>query len=315
VQIPSRVFGGSVELVTADLQLLPDMVHVGRMNARAAGTTWTGSLEMRRGCGTPDACPVRFALNTTQAATSDINEWLNPGQKKRPWYRVLGSSTESRSTALGTLHASGRLTAEHVLVHGVDVTHVSTNISLENGKLQLSDLNANLLGGEHVGDWKIDLAAKTAICRGSGKLSNVALAGFADIMNDEWITGMGNASYEIKGPCPSDFWKSAEGIVRVEITDGAFPHISLADNAEPLQLTRMIGQAQLHSGKIEITETKLDSPDGSFQITGTAGLQRELDLKLTRVSSNPGNSGYTISGTLAEPHITPLTSAEQAQLK
>jgi hypothetical protein len=315
VQIGAHVLGGPVELVAADLQLLPEAVHVSRMNARAAGTTWTGSLEMRRGCGTPAACPVRFALNTRQVATSDISAWTNPGPRKRPWYQVLAPSREATPSALGSLHASGRVTAEHVLLHGVDATHVSVTISLENGKLQFSDLNANLLGGEHRGDWKIDFGAKAAICKGSGTLSGVALAELAGAMNDDWVTGTGNASYEVKGTCPADFWKSADGSLRAEIRDGVFPHISLADGAEPLQVTRLSGQAQLHDGKIEITETKLDSPDGTFQLTGTASLQREVDLKLTRVSNIPTNSGYTIGGTLSEPHITPLTSAEQAQLK
>jgi hypothetical protein len=216
---------------------------------------------------------------------------------------------------LKSLQASGRVTAEHVLIQGIDSTHVSANFSLGNGKLQLSEINANLLGGEHHGEWRVDFGAKGALCKGNGTFSGVALAELAAAMHDDWLNGVGNASYEVKGPCPADFWKSSDGTLRADITGGVFPHISLGDNTEPLQVTRMSGVAQFHGGKIEISETKLDSPDGTFQLTGAVSLQREVDLKLTRVSSSPGTSGYTIGGTLSEPRIAPLTSAEQAQLK
>jgi AsmA-like protein len=162
----------------------------------------------------------------------------------------------------------------------------------------------------------VDFSVKPALCVGSGNLSALSLAALADAMNEEWIAGRANATYQVKGPCPADFWQSADGTLQAEIQDGVFPHISIADrNTEPLRVTRMSGQARLHAGKIAITDTKVDSPEGKFQLTGTASLQREVDLKLTRVSNTQANSGYTISGTLAAPRITPLAASEQARLK
>jgi AsmA-like protein len=315
VQIAAHTLGGPVEIVSADMQFLPDTIHVGKLTAKAAGTTWTGSLEMPRGCGTPDACPVRFALNTNQVTITDINAWVNSGPKKRPWYRVLESSAETQPSIFGSLRASGRLTADHLKVRRMDATHVSANVNLERGKLQLSQVNAALANGEHRGEWKVDFSVKPAICTGSGKLSALSLAGLAAALNDAWI-GTANATYQVKGSCPADFWQSADGTLQVEIQDGVFPHISIADrNTEPLRVTRMSGQARLHAGKIAITDTKVDSAEGKFQLTGTASLQREVDLKLTRVSNTQANSGYTISGTLAAPRITPLAASEQARLK
>ncbi len=49
VRIAVRGVGGPVEIASADMQLLPDGVRVGKLNAKAAGTLWTGSLEMPRG--------------------------------------------------------------------------------------------------------------------------------------------------------------------------------------------------------------------------------------------------------------------------
>jgi hypothetical protein len=43
-------------------------------------------------------------------------------------------------------------------------------------------------------------------------------------------------------------------------------------------------------------------------------LQREIEVKMTHVPGG-ANTGYTISGTLDAPLVTPLTRTEQARLK
>ena len=315
VQIAARNTGTSVEIVSGDMQLLADAVRVSRLNAKAAGTAWTGSLELSRGCGTPDACAVHFVLNTNEVALGNVNEWVNPSAKKRPWYRVLSPSAEARPAWLTSLRASGRVSAELLKVHGVEATHVSSNVSLENGKLQFSSLNADVLDGKHRGEWKVDLGKKPAVCVGSGSLVGVSLAEIATVMNDGWVAGTANGSYELKGNCPADFWKAAEGKLHVEVKDGLFPHLLIGDGTEPLQARQITGQARLHEGEIEIMDTQLDSPEGSYQLTGTASLKHEVDLKLTRIQNGPTNVGYSISGTLEAPRVAPLSGTEQAGLK
>ena len=76
VRVALRGAGGPVEIVSADVQLLPDEVRVAKLNARAADTSWTGSLQMPRGCGTPGACQVHFILNTNQIALGELKEWI-----------------------------------------------------------------------------------------------------------------------------------------------------------------------------------------------------------------------------------------------
>jgi len=137
----------------------------------------------------------------------------------------------------------------------------------------------------------------------------------ADAMNDPWISGSANASYELKGTCSQDFWQSAEGTLRVDAKDGTFSHLVLGEEDEPFRATRLSGQAQLRAGKIEIADAKVDSPDGKYKLSGTASLQRQVDLKLTRTANGALASGYSISGTLAEPRIVALPGAEQARLK
>jgi len=95
------------------------------------------------------------------------------------------------------------------------------------------------------------------------------------------------------------------------------PHLLLVDGGDPLKVERLQGRAHLQDGKIEIKEARLDSPSGKFQVSGAASLTRELDLKFTtRPDATAGAKTYAVGGTLAEPHVTQVSTPEtQAQLK
>ena len=315
VHVPERSAGVHVEIVSAEMQLLPDAAHVVHLNANAAGTAWTGSVDLPRGCGTPDACPIHFALNTNKTALSDVQQWLNPNSRKRPWYRVLTMSGEARPAWWTTLHASGRVTAGRFQIHGIETTHVSANLNVQDGKLRLAGLTADVLEGKYHGDWNVNFSKTPAVCAGAGELADISLAAIADAMNDGWVAGTANASYELKGPCPTDFWRSAEGKLHVDVTDALFPHVMIGDGSGALRASHVKGQARLQDGQIEISDTRLISPDGTYELTGTASLKREVDLKLTRASNGPTEPGYSIGGTLEAPRVVPLSRTEQAQLK
>jgi hypothetical protein len=316
VRIAVRGVGGPVEIASADMQLLPDEVRVGKLNAKAGDTLWTGSLAMPRGCGTPGACQVHFVLNANQIALGELGQWVSPSPKERPWYRVLESSAQAGPSFLASVRASGQVSTDRLQVQSLAATRVSAKVSLDGGKLQISELNADFLGGKHRGEWQADFSVKPSSCKGSGSLSGVSLGRLADAMTDEGIAGSANASYEVQGSCTAEFWQSAEGALRFDTRDGTLPHVALADDAEPLKFSRFAGQARLHAGKIETKDAKLDSADGKFLLSGTASVKGELDLRLARTSNGAAGPGYTISGTLAEPRVIRLAGPEtQARLK
>jgi len=315
VRVAVRGTGSPVDILSADLRLLPDRVRVEQLSAKVAGTSWSGSLEMPRGCGTPADCQVHFILNANQIAVADISEWVNPRPTARPWYRVLGSSGQAGSSFLVNVRASGRVTADQLRAHDLAVAHVSASVSLDGGKLQVSELNGDLLGGKYRGEWLADFSGKPTPCTSSGNLTGISLSRLAETMKDGWIAGTASTSYEIKGSCSTEFWPSAEGTLGFDVSDGTLPHIALADDAGPLKIMRLTGHAVLRAGKLEMKDAKLDSSSGTFQLSGTGSLKRELDLKLTR-TANGTSARYTITGTLAEPRVLQLPSAEtQARLK
>ena len=98
--------------------------------------------------------------------------------------------------------------------------------------------------------------------------------------------------------------------------DGSLPRVALGEDSEPFKVSDFAGQARLHAGGIEIEDAKVDSADGKFQLSGTASLKGELDLRLARVPNGLAAPGFTITGTLAEPRVLRSTNPEtQARLK
>jgi uncharacterized protein involved in outer membrane biogenesis len=316
VRIAVRGVGGPVEMASAEMQLLTDRVRLVKVNAKAADTLWTGSIEMPRGCGTPGACEAHFVLNANQIALDALSEWAKPGPTERRWYQVLESSTQGGPSFLASMRASGQLTIDRLQMHRIAATRVSAKVTLDGGKFQIAQLNADLLGGKHRGDWQADFGANPAVCSGSGSFSGLSLSRLADVAKDAGIAGVVNATYEVKGTCPEGFWKSAEGKLQFAMKDGTLRHLKLGEDAEPLEVTRFLGQAQLNGGEIQMKDAKLDSTSGTFQVSGTASVKGELDFRLTKVPGGTAAQEYTIGGTLAEPQVMRMAGAEtQAQLK
>jgi AsmA family/AsmA-like C-terminal region len=322
VRAAVKGLNGPIEISSAELNLLSDGTRVEKLNARAAGAHWTGSVALPRGCGAPGACVVRFNLNTEEVGLGNLREWLAAKPSQRRWYQVLTRAEPIAPSFLQSLRASGKLSSGRLLIHNLVASKVSASLELERGKLKISDCRADLLGGKHRGDWHVDFAEGSPLYAGSGTLTAISLEQIADAMHDPWISGIAAGTYEIEasGADAAAFWQSAEGGVRFEVRDGVLAHIALANDEGPVHVIRAQGRARLRGGKIEIEEGKLISPAGVYEITGTASLGRELDLELARGTDvkqgRAGSMVYSITGTVAEPLITLTPMPEtQARLK
>jgi AsmA family/AsmA-like C-terminal region len=314
-----RGVNGPIEISSAELQLLPDEARVEKLNAQAGDGHWTGSVVLPRGCGMPGACLVRFNLNSEEIGLSELSTWLGSQPSQRRWYQILTSDERTAPTFLENLRASGKISTERLRIHNLVAERVSASLELERGKLKISDLRADLLGGKHRGEWQADFTAGSPVYTGSGTLTGISLGQIAGAMHDPWISGTATGTYQLtaSGADSAAFWESAEGGVQFDLRDGVLSHISLASDEGPLRIARWQGRARLRGGKIEIEKDKLVSPVGAFEISGTASLGRVLDFKLTRGTDvkPAGARVYSITGTVAEPLVSLTTPETQARLK
>ncbi len=302
-----------LEIESANLVILPDRTKVTGLTAALAGSTWHGSLEVPRPCSREAKCSVRFNLTADKIDTMQLRQATVAGSNGGAWYRFL-PATRKPATFLSTLRASGRLTANHLSIHQLAATHVSTDITLEEGKLHLSNLRADLLGGTHQGEWSADFTTQPPTYTGTGTVYEADLDTLADTMNDGWITGTASAAYDVsaKGDTVVQLLNSATGSLDVSAHDGGLPHVLLTAGAVPLSIERFSGRFVIKAGKLELADGKLRSSGGAYAVTGSASMTNSLDLNLIRNSGR----GFNISGSLAEPRVEPAVFPEaQAALK
>jgi hypothetical protein len=322
VRASMRGVNSPIEISSGELRLLNDEVRLEKLSARAADARWTGSLALPRGCGNPGACLVRFNLNTEEVGLSDLSAWLKAQPSQRPWYAILSTVEPASPSFLQSLHATGKVNAGRLRIRNIIADKVSAALDLDHGKLEISRLGADLLGGKHRGEWQFDFSAAAPVYKGTGTLTGISLAQVADAMHDPWISGTAAGTYQISasGANATGFWQSATGELQFELRDGVLSHLALASDEGPLQVSRWQDHARLRGGKIEFENSKLLSPAGVYEISGDVSLARVLDLKLTRgTDARPGAAGglvYSVTGTLAEPLValTPVPET-QAQLK
>jgi hypothetical protein len=318
VRATVRGVNGPIEIASAVLHLSPDEARVDKLNARAADAQWTGSVSLPRGCGTPGACVVHFNLNTESVGLSNLRAWVSSRPSERRWYQVLASAGPAVPSALQNLRASGKVSVGRLQIRNVDADRVAAALDLDHGKLKISDLRAELMGGKHLGEWQADFTVSPPVYTGGGTFTAISLQQAADAMQDSWVSGTLGGIYRINGAGVNsgEFWQSAEGEVQFALRDGVLPHVTLKSDEGPLRMVRWDGRARLHAGKLDLDKGTIISSSISYEISGSASLGRALDFKL---SSGEGKSAgaavYSITGTVAEPRVELLTPEEQARLK
>ena len=319
VRAAVRGVNGPIEISSAELQLLPDEARMEKLIALAGDAHWTGSVTLPRGCGMPGACLVRFDLNSEEAGMSQLSKWLGSRPNQRRWYQVLTTEEPKTPAFLENLRASGKVSIGHLRIHDLVADRVSASLDLERGKLKISELRADVLGGKQRGDWQVDFRATPPVYTGSGTLTGISLGQMASVMHDPWISGTAEGTYQVaaSGADSTTFWESAAGGLQFNVRDGILSHISLASDEGPLRVTHWQGRARLRDGKIQIENGKLVSTGGTYEIGGSASLERVLDLKLARGTDlkRAGSPVYSITGTVAEPRVALTSPVTQAQLK
>jgi uncharacterized protein involved in outer membrane biogenesis len=302
-----------LEIASATVLLQPAEASAQDVTASLGQTTWRGSLSVPRHCERLSACLIQFEFQTKELDGDQLAVLFIPGSRK-PWYRFL-SSPEAGNSFLANLNASGILRTGRLTIHQVSATQVSSKVEWKNRRLELTDLQGTLLGGNHTGDWSADFSAGTPRYSGHGAVRHASLRQLAQLMHDDWVIGTASASYEINasGANATDFLTSIHGALSVEARESTLPHVILSANAGPVFAKLFTGKIALRNGRLDIQEGKLETDSGIYQVSGSALKGQGLNLRLLKDDIH----GFAITGPLATPHIvavgTPETRAELKQ--
>jgi hypothetical protein len=307
-----RGLNSPFQIRRADLIIDADAVRVKNLDALAAESTWRGSLLIPRPCATPEPCRLQFHLRSAEASAVALNRLFNPLAAKRPWYKILAIGSSSNYFAKAT--ATGSITIDKLILGGAVCTRFSGDLDLQKAKLSLSNVHGSLLGGQTAVNLKADFSVRPPMYSGTGNFDGVSLSSIAELMRTGWIDGEGSANYRFttSGWNLQDLLKQAELDASFSIKDSDFPHIILSENTGPLHSSVFSGQLVFRDGTFSLDDTELVSDSGVFNVSGTASLAGDLNLKMT--GDNSG--GYNVSGTLDQTRVSPITNPPtQAALK
>ena len=318
-----------IEIGSATITLTPSTVSLQKISARMEGTLWTGAVTAPRQCpaevaamGTAANCVFQFDLSADQLSTGDLAEWFTPHPAKRPWYRILNSSSNSDApqgpSPLLAIQARGSLHVGRFELKKVIATQVATQVEVDRGKITLTALRGQLLEGTHLGNWIIDVSShdvpahETSVpaprYRGNGTLHGISLEQVARLMGDAWITGTADGKFDVEGSGDSfrELPAHCDGQLQFVMRNGSLPHIEIPGSPAPLPVHRFAGDLHLKKGAWELAAGRLESHDGLYQVSGTVSPSRDLDFVLTRGDEQ----SWTLTGALAEPHVEPGSRTE-----
>jgi AsmA-like C-terminal region/AsmA family len=295
---------------SALISLAPDQSSITVASAAFEGFRGTldGSVQLPRRCDFGPQCLLRFDLRADELSTDELNRLFNPGLRRRAWYQ-FGSGGPS---GLRKLHAEGHIAAGKLQIKTVIANHASADVKLADGRLELSNARADVLGGKYQGRWLADFSGNLPSYSGQGTLDGASLAQLSVLMHDNWAAGTAQISYQanLAGANAADLVESLTAKLDFQWRDGILRHVALR-GAEPLRFSRFRGHAELDDGKLTFSNSSMDAASGIYQLDGTASLGRELDVKLAPKSG----PAIAIDGTLQKPRIAARPAASPVALK
>jgi len=275
----------------------------------AARLNFTGSVARNRRCESPCVLLLRVSLQASDLATDELNRLLNPRLQDKSWFGLGGG--KPAEGALSRVRAEGRITAQRVRIKSLEATRFSAQVEWKDGKLTLQDVEADLLGGQQRdGRWTADFTGAQPGYEGAAVLSDISMEQASRVMRTPWATGevSGRIELQTRGWDAAELAQSATGSGELRWRNGSFLRLRLPSATSPLQWRRLDASLTLRDGQFTLAEGKMDTPSGRFEVSGTATLGRELDLKLLR----EGAESFAVTGTLSEPKAAFLRGTRAA---
>jgi hypothetical protein len=303
-----------LQVATAALHLAPDAAAIYDLAGSFSGThlSFTGSVQVPRVCQT-NPCPIAFQLRADRLSTDELNAVLNPRAQKRPWYDILSASPQP--SMLPKLRAVGNIVAARLEVKTLVAKRASGNVRLEAGVLTITNLRAEVLGGSTAGEFRADFTGAQPAYTMNGSLQQASMAAVAGLMRDAWATGKTNATYRItaSGWDAAQLRASATGSVTFDWREGSLAHVALNGSPAPLQIRQFRGELAVADGQLTFKPSRMETPGGIYVVSGTAALDRQLGLRLTRGKTE----AFDITGTVENPRVVPaaLPMAQAAAIK
>jgi len=148
------------------------------------------------------------------------------------------------------------------------------------------------------------------VFRGDGSLEHLSVAQLDAGMGNDWASGTVAMHYRAKsgGWTRKELESSLAADADFDLFDGMLRNVSLGLPANPLRARRFSGTLGFKNDTFTISAGKLQTPSGIYQVSGTALIDKKLNITLVR----DGSHAFEITGTLGTPKVV-VVSRPQTQ--
>ena len=279
-----------------------------------------GSISLPRGCASPQLCVMAFDIRAGQVDLDELNRLLNPRLRAGLWSFLRASLPGSGGPGAGTpgsagvanfwkgRRAQGHLAINRLVMKLLVASQVTADVNLAGDKLLLSNTRASLLGGAYQGQWSADFSVDPPVFDGNGTAQSVSLNEIAGVMRDNWASGPASITYRMtfSGHSFDEYKHSVIAAISFDWKNGLLRHVVL-DGSAPLSFTEWSGKAEVANQGVRFTPGRMQTRSGAYAAQGTASFARNINFSFANASSR-----YAISGTLAQPMVSPAPQADRA---
>jgi len=295
-----------IQIASSDVEFSGDNFSLSNMVAQVGPIKFTGNAKFPRQCFQAEPCIPQLNLQAEELDVDQLNALFNPRLKKRPWYRLFGSSSEG--TLIPHLQAYGQISARRFSVGSLSTAHASADFQLDKGTLHLQDLSADMLGGKQISQWTVDFGSDTPTYSGTGSVTNINVAQLAALGRKGWGTGTLSGQFEIvfSGWTQDDIEGSAKGSASLDWKNGTLRTIALNGHS-PLHFTHFVSRVEYESGKLRVMDSRMQAGPFVYFVSGTASAGHELEMQFQRENG----PAYKVTGPVQKPQIVDLTHGTQ----
>ena len=295
-----------IQIASSDIEFSGDNFSLSNIVAQVGPIKFTGHAKFPRQCFQSEPCIPQLDLQAEELNVDQLNALFNPRLKKRPWYRLFGSSSED--TLIPRLQAFGRVSARRFSVGPLVTAHTSVDFQLDKGTLRLQNLRADMLGGAQSSQWTVNFGSNTPTYSGTGNVTNIHVAQLAALGKRSWGTGILSGQFEIvfSGWTQNDIEDSAKGSASLDWRNGVLRTVALNGHS-PLHFTHFVARVEYESGKLRVMDSRMQAGPVVYFVSGTASAGHELEMQFQREHG----PAYKVTGPVQKPQIVEVNRGAQ----
>jgi uncharacterized protein involved in outer membrane biogenesis len=304
--LPLKGISEPVIIDAATVIFDPEQVQIQNLDAvfKKAKLALHGRITAQRNCPERLLCNFNFALQTPELDSTSLARLLTPSQTISLPFLSLRRSTPDW---LLSIAGSGTLSVAHLRINELEAKNVSAQLVLEPNRTELKQIEGDLLGGHHVGNWTVEFASGKPFLAGSGTVQNLNMQFLSTALKETWGSGMLDAEYHLtlSGNNGPELVNTATGSANFAWHNGKL--LNKSNSQDVLTFAEWSGRLMLRDRVIHLEDNHVHSGSGIQRVSGTIKLSRESDLQF----DTGKGAGFTLQGPLDAPSIveTPATTA------